>query len=326
MPPVVVSAPATQKFTPIFLGSCRRVIPTVRCHRRTDSRVLASLATKPTPPPHLGVPTTRFCFGTSLLPRRAFYRCNSVFGLAFVAVDEMLADPENNPLPVWHPNISSVQYRLPEPTTRVNVSYYHPDVDIAYAAGTPISETHPNVAAFLEEELPATHPDVNTLLRAPREHPLPEWHPNVGPSTFGARPRCFGSPWPARLACANQSIARSPAPRFPSCRSRCSRSDLRNRTSPRTFPSSIPRSTMNTPRAGVLGRRTHSSKSSSRQCCHGRTRTSWRCSKPPEPTHCQCGTQMWVQLSSSRRVAPRDESRDLVSTDRIMLYVWPHPP
>ena len=219
----------------------------------------------------------------------------------------MLADPTNNPLPVWHPNISAVQYRSPEPSTRVNVSYYHPDVDGAYAAGTQISQTHPNVTAFLEEELPATHPEVNTLLRAPREHPLPVWHPDVGlhlelrdPREMVQRqqdnvevlkvPLLRFSPWLSRLL-TNQPIFRSRL----HIRFRCSSCGPRNPTSPKTFPSSIPRSTTSTGRAGVLGCRTHSSKSSSHQCYHGRTRTSWRCSKTPEPTRFQCGTQMWVR-------------------------------
>jgi hypothetical protein len=79
--------------------------------------------------------------------------------------DEMLAHPDQNPLPSWHPPISSFQNRQPQVTSTKDVNFYHPDVDHAFAAGTGIDpKTHPNIHKFYENELPATHPNLQTIL------------------------------------------------------------------------------------------------------------------------------------------------------------------
>ena len=74
---------------------------------------------------------------------------------------------------------NGVLQAMPEPTLRRNVSFYHPDVDAEYAAGNSVSATHPSIHVFLAPELPTTHPDVDVLLRFPRQNPLPDWHPNL---------------------------------------------------------------------------------------------------------------------------------------------------
>ena len=48
-----------------------------------------------------------------------------------------------------------------------------------YANGDNISAKHPRVHGFLHSVLPATHPDVDEMLRNPTQNPLPAWHPAI---------------------------------------------------------------------------------------------------------------------------------------------------
>lgn len=69
---------------------------------------------------------------------------------------------------------------MPEPTITQTVSFFHPDIDVNYAAGVGVGATHMSIQAVLASELPVSHPNVDTLLRNPTGHPLPgSWHPNV---------------------------------------------------------------------------------------------------------------------------------------------------
>ena len=73
-----------------------------------------------------------------------------------------------------------VQVRSPEPTTKVNVTAYHPDVDWSYTNGVGINASkHPDINERLRHELPATHPNVDKLLADPSNNPLPDWHPAI---------------------------------------------------------------------------------------------------------------------------------------------------
>ena len=97
-------------------------------------------------------------------------------------VDAMLRAPGANPLPDWHPRLSRFQRRGNAITRRHTVSAYHPDPDQQFAAGVAVSSHHPSMQAFFGDLVPPTHPDVDDILRNPRVHAFPTWHPRL--STF----------------------------------------------------------------------------------------------------------------------------------------------
>lgn len=71
----------------------------------------------------------------------------------------------------------------PEPTVKINVTFYHPGVEDAFERGVAVSSKHPSVHALLRNVLPETHPNVDDVLKNPKSnYPLPAWHPNI--STF----------------------------------------------------------------------------------------------------------------------------------------------
>jgi hypothetical protein len=100
-------------------------------------------------------------------------------------ISEMLADPQANPLPTWHPRLSSFQRRQPEVKLKKKVSYFHPNIDLDYKNGVNISNNHPDIHEYLAEVLPPTHPNVQQMLKEPTAHMLPGWHPRL--SSFQKR-------------------------------------------------------------------------------------------------------------------------------------------
>lgn len=95
-------------------------------------------------------------------------------------IDEMLRDPQSHPLPDWHPALNDFVLKRAPIEFETKVSAYHPDVDLSYKEGTPISSDHPSVQTLFDFVLPASHPNVDELLRDPSNNPLPDWHPPLG--------------------------------------------------------------------------------------------------------------------------------------------------
>jgi hypothetical protein len=83
--------------------------------------------------------------------------------------------------------LSAFQERATEPSTKKDVSYFHPNTDKDYANGVAIAlDSHPDIHAYLADVLPPTHPNVQKMLANPTAFPLPEdWHPKL--STFQHR-------------------------------------------------------------------------------------------------------------------------------------------
>eukprot|EP00978_Attheya_sp_CCMP212_P020568 scaffold59034_cov42-Attheya_sp.AAC.3 len=97
-------------------------------------------------------------------------------------VDKLLADPRGNPLPWWHPPLSSfISQAPPLDLPTISTFSYHPNADEYYAAGTPISDRHPLVQDMLADVLAKmpNHPNVDKLLQDPVKNPLPLWHPKL---------------------------------------------------------------------------------------------------------------------------------------------------
>ncbi len=58
---------------------------------------------------------------------------------------------------------------------------YHPDIDASYKAKKAVPTGHPKVHALFAADMPASHPNLDTLLANPGAHPMPSWHPAVNP-------------------------------------------------------------------------------------------------------------------------------------------------
>eukprot|EP00037_Helgoeca_nana_P028113 m.327828 g.327828 ORF g.327828 m.327828 type:complete len:890 (+) comp27684_c0_seq1:429-3098(+) len=91
-------------------------------------------------------------------------------------IDTILADPANNPLPWWHPELSQFVSGILPITVALPVTAFHPNVDAAYAAGTPYQINHASVHPLLTSFIPSTHPNIDVMLQDPASHPLPDWH------------------------------------------------------------------------------------------------------------------------------------------------------
>ena len=124
--------------------------------------------------------TTSFASGTAMPASHASVQSMmaSVLGTWHPNVDTILRNPAANPMPALHPPIDQFISRLPEvPLPQVSIGFYHPDVDVSYAAGTAVSSRHPSLQALLTADLPFDHPNIDTLLANPGAHPLPDFHP-----------------------------------------------------------------------------------------------------------------------------------------------------
>ena len=82
-------------------------------------------------------------------------------------VNDLLKNPSAHPLPAWHLPLSDLNLPQSKPTLKINVTAYHPDVDVSYLNGVAVSGNHPSVQEFLGDFLPATHPDADAILRDP---------------------------------------------------------------------------------------------------------------------------------------------------------------
>ena len=93
-------------------------------------------------------------------------------------INEMLANPKENPIPDWHVSLDLLQRRQPEVTRKFNVSFYHPSIAEQYAQGIGIDvDKHPDIGAFFADAIPSTHPSIMEMLANPADNPIPDWHP-----------------------------------------------------------------------------------------------------------------------------------------------------
>ena len=93
-------------------------------------------------------------------------------------INEMLANPKENPIPDWHVSLDLLQRRQPEVTRKFNVSFYHPSIAEQYAQGIGIDDDkHPDIGAFFADVIPSTHPSIMEMLANPADNPIPDWHP-----------------------------------------------------------------------------------------------------------------------------------------------------
>ena len=90
-------------------------------------------------------------------------------------LDRLLANPASNPLPAFHPTIENYITHYNTNSIVTNVSAWHADPDVAYAAGKSIGSWHPSVDALFRNHkpalLPTGHPNLDTLLGDPSSHP-----------------------------------------------------------------------------------------------------------------------------------------------------------
>ena len=66
-----------------------------------------------------------------------------------------------------HPTLDTFIRNGVKPSLEVAVSAYHPDVDVEYAEGNPISSKHPSIQQYLARYLPDSHPNVDDQLKDP---------------------------------------------------------------------------------------------------------------------------------------------------------------
>ena len=92
----------------------------------------------------------------------------------------MMKEPEKNPIPDWHPLLSTLMKRKPTVNASlISVRATHPNPEESYRAGTAIPKTHPSVHALLKAFIPTTHPNIDENLQDPKKYPLPGWHPQL---------------------------------------------------------------------------------------------------------------------------------------------------
>ena len=97
------------------------------------------------------------------------------------AIGPLLGNPSATPLPAWHPPLDQMVTRINfgNPAAAVSVLAAHPPIDAAYAKGTALPSSHPDIGKLLASALPPSHPDVNAMFANPAAHPLPAWHPAI---------------------------------------------------------------------------------------------------------------------------------------------------
>ena len=97
------------------------------------------------------------------------------------AIGPLLGNPSATPLPAWHPPLDQMVTRINfgNPAAAVSVLAAHPPIDAAYAKGTALPSSHPDIGKLPASALPPSHPDVNAMFANPAAHPLPAWHPAI---------------------------------------------------------------------------------------------------------------------------------------------------
>jgi hypothetical protein len=88
---------------------------------------------------------------------------------------------DHPPIDPWLGNLSMPSYT----PYRINVPFWHPNIDVSYAANVSAPSVHPNVDAntslALAGIIPARHPNVTALILNVTRVRLPAGHPLIDP-------------------------------------------------------------------------------------------------------------------------------------------------